>query len=350
MKEQEMSLIDRYIAEVGRHLPEKNRTDIAAEIRTMLEDMIEERGHQAEAADNRVVAEVLEQTGDPRLLAAKYAPPTRYLIGPAWYEGYVKVLQRVLLTALPVVTVVIFILTLTQNPLDFIGAIGEALGSAFSVGVQILFWVTLVFVLLERSDEVPYEAPRQKDQAWTVAQLPKLYRTRQISVAETLLNIASILFVLIWIALPYTLGRLRGDPIPVPFLHPDLWNFWLPLFFVIMGLTLVHEVFKLKIGNWTPALTATNVILGILSIIYIAALVITQEVVNPDFLALLDQAENSAKLREVARWSLGISAAVIAGTYIWGMVNSILLARRLQGKNEHGRIHVKNVVERRKIK
>ena len=32
-----MSLIDRYIAEVGRHLPEKNRSDIEAEIRAVRE-------------------------------------------------------------------------------------------------------------------------------------------------------------------------------------------------------------------------------------------------------------------------------------------------------------------------
>ena len=38
-----MNLIDRYIAEVGRHLPEKDRSDIEAEIRSMMEDMLEER-------------------------------------------------------------------------------------------------------------------------------------------------------------------------------------------------------------------------------------------------------------------------------------------------------------------
>ena len=36
-----MSLINRYIAEVGRHLPEKDRSDIEAEIRSTLEDMLE---------------------------------------------------------------------------------------------------------------------------------------------------------------------------------------------------------------------------------------------------------------------------------------------------------------------
>lgn len=325
-----MSLIDRYIAEVGRHLPEKNRADIEAEIRSTLEDMIEERGHPAKSTDDKIIAETLEQMGDPRLLASRYAPPKRFLIGPDWYEVYVKALQRVLVTALPVVAIVMFVLTLTEAPLDFIDAVGEAVGSAFSVGVQILFWMTIVFVFLERSDEKPYESPRQNNRAWTVAQLPKLPKTRQISIAETVMNIASILFVLIWIALPYTLARFRGDPISVPFLHPNLWNVWLPIFFVIMTLTLAHEAFKLKIGNWTPALTVTNVILGIISIAYTTALVTTQDLVNPDFLAMLDNATNSSELREVVTWTIGISAAVIAGTYVWSMVNSIRMARRLK--------------------
>lgn len=324
-----MSLINRYIAEVGRHLPEKDRSDIEAEIRSMIEDMLEERGHDVKSANDKVITETLEGLGDPQLLAAKYAPPKRYLIGPDWYEGYVKVLQRVLFTALPIFAVVTFILTLTRDPLDFINAVGEAMGGAFDVGIQILFWVTLVFVFLERSGEKPDGLPTPGSQAWTVAQLPELPRKRQISTAETIMNIAFILFGLIWIALPFTIARFEGNPAPVPFIHPNLWNFWLPLFFVIMGLTLVHEVFKLKIGNWTPALTATNVILGLVSIVYIAALVITQNVINPAFLDML-ATRGAPELREVVTWTVDISAAVIAGIYIWDMIHSIRMARRLQ--------------------
>ena len=36
-----MSLIDRYVAEVGRHLPEKDRSDIETEIQTMIEDTLD---------------------------------------------------------------------------------------------------------------------------------------------------------------------------------------------------------------------------------------------------------------------------------------------------------------------
>jgi hypothetical protein len=324
-----MSLMNRYVAEVGRHLPEKDRSDIEAEVRSMIEDMLEERGHHPKSADDKAIAETLEQLGDPRLLAFKYAPPKRYLIGPDWYEGYLKVLQRVLFTAVPIFAVVTFVLTLTQNPLDFVNAAGEAVGGAFNVGVQILFWVTLVFVFLERSDEKPDDIHKPGAQTWTVSQLPEFSRTRQISIAETVINIAAILFVLIWIALPFTIARLEGNPAPVPFLHPNLWNFWLPIFFVLMALTLVHEGFKLKIGNWTPALTLTNVILGLISIIYLAALVTTQDVLNPAFLDMLDR-NGASELREVATWSINISAAVIAGIYVWDIVNSIRLSRQLK--------------------
>ena len=324
-----MSLIDRYIAEVGRHLPEKDRSDIEAEIRSTLEDMIEERGRStAKATDDKIITETLEQLGDPRLLASKYAPPKHYLIGPGWYDMYVKSLQRVLFTVLPIIAAVTFILTLTQDPLDFINAVGEAVGSVFNVGLQILFWITVVFVFLERSNEIPNEPQGADIRAWTVAQLPKLPKKRQISIGESIMNIATVLFVMIWVALPPILDRFQGDNGSVPFLHPDLWNLWLPLFFVIMGLTLVHEVFQLKIGNWTPALTATNVILGLISIIYIAALVITQDVINPAFLAMLDNS-GAPELREVATWSIDISAAIIAGIYVWDIVNSIRMARRL---------------------
>jgi hypothetical protein len=326
-----MSLIDRYMAEVGRHLPEKDRSDIEAEIRSMLEDMIEERSQQtSKSAVNKVIVEILEQLGNPQLLASKYAPLKRYLIGPGWYEVYVKTLQRVLFTALPIFAAVTFILTLTRDPVDFINAVGEAVGGVFSVGLQILFWITVVFVFLERSDEKPNEPKGADSRKWTVAQLPELPGKRQISIAENVMNIASYLFVLIWIVLPLMLGRFQGESTPVPFLHPNLWNFWLPVFFVIMGLTLVHEVFQLKIGSWTPALTATNVVLGLVSIVYIAALVLTQDVINPAFLAKFGSGGELAELREVATWSIKISVAVLVSIYIWDILNSIRLARQLK--------------------
>ena len=327
-----MNLIDRYVDEVGRHLPEKDRTDIEAEIRSMVEDMLEERGHQAKSADDKSIAETLEELGDPKLLAHKYSPAKRYLIGPDWYDLYLTILKRVLSTALPIVAIVAFTVALAKDPLDFINAVGEAFGGVIDVGTGILFWVTVGFIIAERTDAKPEELGGSKPKAWTVDQLPKSPAKRQISVGESLTNIVFFTIFIAWVILPPFFAWLRGDEGFVHVFHPNLWNIWFPIFFVIAVLTLILELFKLKIGNWTPALTVSNVILCIGSIAYIIALVTTQEIFNPAFLATLTESVAAEELGNVTswtKWTVNISTAITIGIYVWDMIDSIIKARRL---------------------
>ena len=340
-----MSLMDRYIAEVGRHLPEKNREDIEAEIRSMLEDMIDENRQQTiKPVNDEMIAAALEQLGDPKLLAYQYTPAKHYLIGPDWYEAYVQTPKRVLATALPVVATVTIFVALARSPIDFADALGQAFGRVIDVAIGVLFWVTVAFVIVERSDTNPSELGSAKTGAWTVSQLPKLPNKRQISIAETLTNIVFLTGFTVWIILPFVWSQ--GDE-SVPFLNPDLWQVWLPVFFVLVVLTLIHEVFKLIIGNWTKALMITNVILCLSSIAYIIALVMTQEIFNPAFLATLSE-DVVGKLRDSARWarwSVNISAAIIIGIYVWDMVNSIILSRRLNRQRSKNAIIIEKILE-----
>lgn len=330
-----MNLIDRYIDEVGRHLPEKDRTDIEAEIRSMVEDMIDERserGHQPKSADEKVVTQTLEDLGDPKLLANKYSPAKRYLIGPDWYELYLTILKRVLSTALPVVAIIAFTVALTKDPLDFVNAVGQAIGGVIDVGIGILFWVTVGFIIAERTDAKPEEMGGSTPKAWTIDQLPKFPAKRQISVGESLTNIVFFTIFIAWVLLPPFFAWLRGDEGFVHVFHPDLWNVWFPIFFVIAALTLILEFFKLKIGNWTPALTVSNVVLCIGSIVYVALLVTNQEVFNPAFLATLTErvpAEDLGNVASWAEWTVNISAAIIIGIYVWDMADSVIKSRRL---------------------
>src|SRR5215207_5564278 len=324
-----MNLIDRYIAEVGRHLPEKSREDIEAEIGSMLEDMIDENSRQTgKPVNDEVTAAALEELGDPKLLAYQYTPARHYLIGPDWYEAYIETLKRVLATALPVVAIVTIFIALARNPIDFVDAAGQAFGRVIDVAIGILFWVTVAFIIVERTDTNPNELGSAKPGTWTVSQLPKLPKKRQISIAETLTNIVFLTGFTVWIILPFVWSQ--GNE-AVPFLNPDLWQIWLPVFFVLVVLTLIREILKLIIGNWTQPLMITNVILCLVSIAYIIALVTTQNIFNPAFLATLSE-DVVGKLRDTARWAswtVNISAAITIGIYIWDMVNSIIMAKRL---------------------
>ena len=323
-----MSLIDRYIAEVGRQLPEKNRADIEAAIRSTLEDGIDERGGANEAN----IKSVLQEFGDPASLAEKYSSPKRYLIGPLWYDGYIETLKRVLGTALPIFLVVTFLVGLANDPGSVIGSLFEAAWDTLYVALQIVFWVTIGFIIAERTGADPNDAPSKQTRPWTPDQLPPLPKKRQMDISEVMTSMALVIGGALLIAWSPRILSIQNNGETIPFLHPNLWNLWLPIFFVLVGLTVVHELFKLAIGNWTRALTITNVILGVAAIAYIVALITTQNVFNPAFVAAL--AESGARgAQNTTSWATGtinVTAAIIIGIYVWDMVDSVRLAKAFE--------------------
>ena len=100
-----MKLIDRYVREIGRKLPQKSRSDIEKEIRSALEDMLEDRSKkESRAVDEEMTVQVLKEYGKPEKVAASYLPE-RYLIGPQLFPTFWMVAQIVfvVLTALALV-------------------------------------------------------------------------------------------------------------------------------------------------------------------------------------------------------------------------------------------------------
>ena len=79
-----MKLIEIYIQEVTRRLPEKMRKDIALELRSTIEDML--LGNDSEEDVKRV----LNQLGNPAVLANGYKDQPMHLIGPRYFDVYVS--------------------------------------------------------------------------------------------------------------------------------------------------------------------------------------------------------------------------------------------------------------------
>ena len=68
-----MNTIDRYISEVGRYLPRKSRADIQVEIRSSIEDMLEDQSKKlGKPVDEQMTADVLKEFGHPKKVAASY--------------------------------------------------------------------------------------------------------------------------------------------------------------------------------------------------------------------------------------------------------------------------------------
>src|SRR5512142_966813 len=91
-----MKMLEKYVAEIGKRLPRRTRADIETEIKSTLQDMLDERSARTgKPVDDAMVRELLKEYGAPAKVAASYSPP-RYLIGPRIYPLFELVLRIVL--------------------------------------------------------------------------------------------------------------------------------------------------------------------------------------------------------------------------------------------------------------
>ncbi|MCP5101401.1 MAG: hypothetical protein GY943_38130 [Chloroflexi bacterium] len=160
-----MILIERYIHEVGRQLPAKNRSDIQLELRSSLEDALESRV-DGEPTTADVVA-LLKEFGTPKEVAASYYPEGQYLIGPTLYPLFrmvVGIMLAVVFGAqLLALGIGFFFNPETMDPaqaaISLLNSIPVALGM-----------VVLVVIILQRFDV----QPELMDSEWDPHDLPQI--------------------------------------------------------------------------------------------------------------------------------------------------------------------------------
>ena len=94
------NLIERYIAAVVQQLPEKERAEVAQELRSNIYDMLSDQPNDAE------IKEVLQLMGSPTKLAEQYRQNPRYLISPQVYDEYIRLL-KLLVPIVGIITVIV---------------------------------------------------------------------------------------------------------------------------------------------------------------------------------------------------------------------------------------------------
>lgn len=185
-------LVDRYIAEVGKDLPRKNRLDIEAEILSALEDMLAERSRKTGMpVDEPMIVEVLKEYGAPRKVSASYLPE-RYLIGSHLYSSFLSAL-KLILPILGAVALVKIGLSIGQITLSFenifvsvFEGVVEFLGSA----MMALGSVVVLFAILQRT------LPEFKEEAgeWDPRKLPEATSRNRVEVWSTVLEACAAAF------------------------------------------------------------------------------------------------------------------------------------------------------------
>ena len=319
------SLTDRYVAATLRGIPEKQRADIDRELRSSIADAVEDRVANGE---ERVAAEtaVLEELGNPTKLAAGMVGRPLYLIGPELFIAYRHILLLLLGIVVPIVGVVQAIVAISGD-----AGIGQAIGAgilaALSIAIQVAFWVTLAFAIVERVDPATWKDADLKELTapWTIEHLPDLPSSGAVSVGETAgeivtlgISIGGLLYLRDW----SWVDNASGDPIPL--FNPALWDFWFPVIIGVLVLQAVFQIVKLLIGRWTVGLAIVNA--GLLSAVAIpfAVLALTGELINPAFADAIGWPQ-LAEGDSVAMLAVAAVSILVNG---WEVVSGFRLARR----------------------
>ncbi|MGJ3195492.1 HAAS signaling domain-containing protein [Peribacillus frigoritolerans] len=288
-----MELIELYIQEVTRRLPEKNRADIALELQSTIEDMLPEDHTEQD------VKTVLLKLGDPVTLASGYRDRPMHLIGPRYYDVYINLLKMIL----PIAAVISLIALVGDNPFRDTGntvmeailkIIGKGISGIISTGIQVFFWLTLSFAILERLDTSKDQSPLTKDlKPWTpenLKDIPNISKKKAVPMIEVF---ASLLGLSVFAALYFNAANLlgvyekrNGSLIFVtPSFNQDVLNsYWLLVSCVIiMGVILA--IYKLFLGRWTLKLALFHAIYQLLYTLAFIIIISNPDLLNPEFLA-----------------------------------------------------------------
>lgn len=272
------TLTERYVHEVVRRIPEDQRDDVATELRATIADTIEGSGEPDPVRAERAV---ITELGDPVRLAARYADRPLSLIGPTVYPAYIRLLVMLLVTVLPVVTVLTVALDILDHN-DAGSAIGTGITTLLQVGVQIAFWVTVVFAIIDRAQ---HRAPiAGAFDRWTPDDLREVRQdTGGCMVAASVAWNALVLGLIVWQHTAEPVHGDGGDRLQV--LDPDLWNGWIWLPLAGLGVLIAIEVVRILRRRWTIPLAGGYAVGELLFTVPMVMIVLDHRFFNPAFLA-----------------------------------------------------------------
>jgi hypothetical protein len=264
-----MNLIEVYIDEVTRRLPEKSRKDIALELRSTIEDMLPDEYSEEE------IKQVLSQLGNPAVLASGYSDRPMHLIGPRYFDIYVNLLKLIL----PIAAIISLISLVAHNIIDYnenetilmiiINCIGIGIWGIISTGIQVFFWLTLVFAIIERVDPGKNQLPLTASlKEWTpddLKNIPYIPKKKAISKFDVF---GGLLWTAIWATVYFNAAHLAGvyekgknglEFVTPTFNQEVLQSYW-TLVVLVISLEIAVALYKWFTAQWTMKVALLNTI------------------------------------------------------------------------------------------
>jgi hypothetical protein len=284
------TLTERYVWGVMRSIPERQRADLEPEVRALVADAVEAAqarngaGVTGPADAATVERAALTELGDPELLAARYTDRNLYLIGPGSYLDYRRLLSLLLSIVVPIVTLATMGAGFIAE-MPAVTAVVNGISAGFTVGIQLAFWVTVGFVVVERrgSRKVAPFKP------WTPDDLPATPAPARMSAGEAIASIVGgvvLLGVIAWG--PPFITTIDGTTTSVPFFDPalaDSWAFW---FAGVAVAQIAFGVIVYALRRWTWPIAIVNAVIDAAFVIPAVWLLQTGRLLSPEVQAQMD--------------------------------------------------------------
>jgi hypothetical protein len=271
------TLTDRYVWAVTRRVPHEQRKAIGEDLRVELAARVAEKaaaGTDTASAE----AEAVREFGDPDRRAADVTGQPAYLIGPTHFFDYRRLMMIVLGAVTPSVFGALLLVQAIAGT-DLWSAVLSALTVSITVAVQVGFWITVAFAVMERTSR----GRRSTPSSWEPNDLPQV-PTAKVGIGETIFALlAYLLFIglLVWQQNIWVVQTAGGEGIPL--LDSALWSFWIPWFIVLAVLEMAFALVLYATGHWTWVMAWINVFLNLAFAVPAVVLIVTDQVLSAQF-------------------------------------------------------------------
>jgi hypothetical protein len=245
--------IERYLYQIEKKLPQKNKKDLIEEIKSNLYDELEGKYGNVEPSEKEIL-QFLQKNGSPSEIASSYRGSQQALIGGTLYPIYLLVIKIALLASMIGLFVATSIAIGFGNQTFWTG-IGSLLSTMFQTAITAVGMVTIIFVLIERFVDPDELKQKSQEDSWNpknLAALPtkktvlKRWESIVAIVFLTLLLIGFNFFSdsMVWL---YSANQAR---VVLPIFNQEILTQYLPWLNIFWIAALVFHIILLVRNRW----------------------------------------------------------------------------------------------------
>lgn len=279
-------LIERYIYAVTKYMKQGMRHDVANELSSIIQDMLDDRcqGMTPTEHDVRVI---LEELGTPLELSQKYdADSKECLIGPPYYATYKYVMKLVAICVTGGMLLAQGISSVTNQKIWYIGLFDTFIGICGGLA-SAFFYVTILFAIFYKKG---IKVGTLNDSIDNLPPVPK--NTKKISKVDAIVGIVfSVIFTIVFLVCPQVISLvwinvdgIAAEPLFNIAYIRETWYFI--IIFALLGIA--RDSMKLIEGTYTTRLMIVTVVTNVIDVILTSVWILNKNFINPEFFNALE--------------------------------------------------------------